>query len=409
MPSSPITPAAIRAWWSSRQGLDGSLAGRTAAEVLERAGWSRSVGGSGPYLALFARAGLSRQTIDAALASLSIHELPSARGCTYVVPASDYALALRAGQGRSEAAEISAAKKHLGVTDSEINKLCEAILKALSRGPLDPRDLKEATDGAVRNLGEAGKKRGITTTLSLGLGKLQASGDIRRVPTNGRIDQQRYSYALWSPSPARAIPDDEVAVELARRFFRWTGPATLANFAWWSGLPRKTTKAAAASLALVPLAAADDRLLFADDLDALRSHKPSAKPQISLVGSLDNLSHLRRDVAGLVDAEDSEVQALGEKGLQPLRGFGDLPHHAILDRGRLIGFWEYEVSSNSIVYATFQAPPAGLAEVIARTQAFVRDDLGDARSFSLDSPESRTGRIDALRGSTKKPKAKAKT
>jgi hypothetical protein len=33
-----------------------------------------------------------------------------------------------------------------------------------------------------------------------------------------------------------------------------------------------------------------------------------------------------------------------------------------------------------------------------RTEAFVRDELGDARTFSLDSPASRGGRLEALRG-----------
>ena len=34
-----MNEAVIRAWWAHRQGLDGSLAGATAAEVLERTGW----------------------------------------------------------------------------------------------------------------------------------------------------------------------------------------------------------------------------------------------------------------------------------------------------------------------------------------------------------------------------------
>ncbi len=72
-----------RAWWWQRQGLDGSLRGRAPAEVLARSGWARSVGGVGPYLALFARAGTTRAEVDAAVAALDIHELPAARGCSY--------------------------------------------------------------------------------------------------------------------------------------------------------------------------------------------------------------------------------------------------------------------------------------------------------------------------------------
>src|ERR1700684_31361 len=37
----------IRAWYAHRQGLDGSLDGKSAAEVLGRVGWARSVGGTG--------------------------------------------------------------------------------------------------------------------------------------------------------------------------------------------------------------------------------------------------------------------------------------------------------------------------------------------------------------------------
>jgi hypothetical protein len=38
-----------------------------------------------------------------------------------------------------------------------------------------------------------------------------------------------------------------------------------------------------------------------------------------------------------------------------------------------------------------------LHDTIGRTETFVRDQLGDARSFSLDSPESRGPRIAALK------------
>src|SRR5207249_4816259 len=88
----------LQAWWSSRQGLDGSLAGTPPAEILARSGWARSVGGVGPYLTLFSRGGVSREAADAAVAKLQVHELPSARGCTYVVPSEDFALGLKLGQ-----------------------------------------------------------------------------------------------------------------------------------------------------------------------------------------------------------------------------------------------------------------------------------------------------------------------
>lgn len=286
----------IRAFRWKRQEL-GAVRKASTAEVIEHTGWMRSVGGAGPYLGLFARAGISREDVDADVAALKIHELPAARGCTYVVPAADFALALRAGQGF--ASDYHVARKHLGVTETEIEKLCEGIERELSRAPLDPAQLKDALGGAVRNLGEAGKKRGVTTTLPVALGLMQSWGEIRRVPVNGRLDQQRYRYARWS----LRIPkwtDEEVAIELARRYFRWAAPATAAQFQWWAGLGARAAKAAVAEL----------------------------KP---------------------------------------------------------------------IVRGMFGKATAGIDQALKRTEAFIREQLGDARSFSLDSPESRAPRIAALR------------
>ena len=72
--------------------------------------------------------------------------------------------------------------------------------------------------------------------------------------------------------------------------------------------------------------------------------------------------------------------------------------HAILDRGRLIGFWEYDAEAAAIVWATFGAKKTkALQAAVDATEAYVRDQLGDARSFSLDSPKSRRPKIEALK------------
>ena len=118
--------------------------------------------------------GLGRAAVDAAVAALDIHELPGARGCTYVVPARDFALALKVGQAFG-GGEMNLARK-LGVTDKDVDKLCEKVLAALAKGPLDPEALKAAAGSAVKNLGEAGKKKGLTSTLPVALGRLQQSG-----------------------------------------------------------------------------------------------------------------------------------------------------------------------------------------------------------------------------------------
>ncbi len=386
-------------WWWAKQGLDGSLKGALPGAVLAKTGWARSVGGAGPYLTLFARAGTSREATDAAVANLEVYELPSARGCTYVVPAEDYALALKVAQPSSEV-PIAQAKKYLDVTDRELETLYEAVRTALSaNGPLNPNQLKEACGGAVRNLGEAGKKRGQSTTLPLALGYLQTQGEIRRVPENGRLDQQRYAYARWAPNPLAgfSLSLEEAHVELARRYFRWIGPATLAEFQWFSGLGVAASKAAVAPLGLVPVEDGSLYLAFPDEVEAYAAFQVPAEPQFALVSGLDGMLLLRRDMSELLTPEDRQHPIYTEKGGAPAGGLSDSPFNVILDRGRIIGFWEYDPEVGQVAWMTFGAPPGGLREEVARTEAYAREQLGDVRSFSLDSPASRAPKLAWLR------------
>lgn len=345
MATAKLDAATLRAWWFQRQGLDGSLAGKPPAEALETTGWARSVGGVGPYLTLFARAGTTREAADAGVAKLEIHELPAARGCTYVLPAADFALGLKLGQPFTDSEGKVAAK--LGVTEKELAKLSEAVLKVLAKGPLEPEALKEAAGGAVRNLGEEGKKKGLTTTLPVALGRLQSSGDIRRVPTNGRLDQQRYRYTLWRPNPLEKFKPslEECHVELARRYWRWTGPATLAEFQWFSALGAKVSKTAVEALKLVSLGDGDERLLFPGDRETLLSFRPPREPRYALVSSVDGITLLRRDVAGLLEEKD--------RNFEMVRSVADLPSHAIVDRGRIVGLWEYDPETQTVAWASF--------------------------------------------------------
>ena len=390
----PPPVSKLRAWWSHRQALDGRLEVAAPSSVLAQTGWARSVGGIGPYLALAARAGTSREAADAAVASLAIHELPAARNCTYVVPAADFALALAAGAGCAN--ELKTARK-LGVTEKEIARLSEAVLKALAKGPLEPDGIREAAGGAVRNLGGEGKKKGLSTTLPVALEQLQTRGDIRRVPVNGRLDQQRYAYTLWRPNPLAhwKLRADETMVELARRYFAWAGPATIGEFQWFSALSLKAAKAAIEPLGLERLAPpGDDRMLLPEDLEEFQTFQAPEEPQYRLVASIDAISLLRRNLKTIVEPADMERMVTRERARGELM---DLPSHAIMDRGRVVGIWEYDPAAESIAWLPFIPRNRELEKAVTRTGEYVRSQLGDARGYSLDSPKSRSPRIAALR------------
>ena len=207
---------------------------------------------------------------------------------------------------------------------------------------------------------------------------------------NGRLDQQRYKYTLWRPNPLRnfKLSGDQAYTELGRRYFEWIGPATLAEFQWFSALGVKAAKAALEPLKLEPIAAGDDRLMVPSDRAKLEAFKPAKDPYYVLTSGIDSMILLRRDVKSLLDAKDQTRDFFAEP---------DLPSHAILDRGRIVGLWEYDTASDSIAWMAFVKKDKALQDAVARTEQYVREQLGDARSFSLDSPKSRVPRIAALR------------
>ncbi|HSO90016.1 MAG TPA: crosslink repair DNA glycosylase YcaQ family protein, partial [Arthrobacter sp.] len=391
-PARTLTRERLRAWAWHKQGLDGSLAGCTAEQVFARAGWARSVGGANPYLTLFARAGIRREQVDADVLAHRILELPTARGCTYVLGRDDFAWALTLSRDAAEAAVKVVGR--LGVDRGEIALLEEQVLHTLAEAaaPMDPRQLKEELGESVRNLGEEGKRKGATTTLPTALGILQSQGRIRRVPATGRLDQQRYAYELWNlpPSP---LDDDQARTELIRRYLGWTGGATFKQSQWFTAFTVAQSKAALASVGAVevPTAAGETLWMLPDDVEQLAAFQEPEEEQIQLLAGTDSLALLRRNAADLLAEEDQHMNIPGSLALQ-----ADLPDHPIVDRGRIIGLWQYDPGTERIAPWVFRAPTAAVTRRIAEIEDWIREDLGDFRAFSLDSPASRQARIDAL-------------
>lgn len=391
----------FRAWWARRQGLPARLTGQAPTEVLSSTGWARTVGSANPYLTLFSRAGIDRAAADRAVATVEICELPSARGCTYLLPADDFAVGLAAGAGAPRG-ELATAVKHLDVTEAEIDRLGAAVLAAVTEAdePLTPQALRERLGDTVRSLGEAGKKRGVTSTLPLALGLLQASGDLRRVPIDGRLDQQRYGYRRWDPSPLAGTESDpdELALELARRYFAWAAPATIAHFRWFTGLSAAVAKRAVAAAELTELV--DGWLLPSDLADEFEAFTAPTDPEYALVGWIDGIHLLHRDLGRLLDPKDADRPS----ALEPKKKLGDLkdpPFQLIIDRGRIIGLWDFDPSTDTIARQLFVPENKALRTAIADTERFVAEQLGDAKGSSQDSLKARSAAVDALLASTR--------
>ena len=152
-------------------------------------------------------------------------------------------------------------------------------------------------------------------------------------------------------------------------------------------------------LEAIEIAPGDQRFFLPGDRAKFDAFKPPKEPRYSLLGSIDSLFLLRNDFRGALEPKDLERKVLVNSGMKSLGALTDLPSHAIVDRGRLVGLWEYDPATESIAWVSFVKKDKELKLAVTRTENFVRDQLGDARSFSLDSPKSRSPRIAALRQS----------
>jgi hypothetical protein len=185
-----------------------------------------------------------------------------------------------------------------------------------------------------------------------------------------------------------------VDVELARRYFAWAAPASLKHFRWFSGRTLAAAKKAIESLDLQAIDGTD--LLLPKEIAAeFEAFTVPGKPSYALVAGIDGIHLLHRDLPRLLDPADAQRPAPGGKAT--LGAEADPPCHLIVDRGRIAGLWEFDVDAGKIVYQFFGEEDEALREAVAATEEFVRDDLGDARSFSLDSPKSRAPRLAALK------------
>ena len=176
--------------------------------------------------------------------SFEIHELPSARGCTYVLPAPDFALGLRVGE------EFSTGEMRLGPQAGghrrgnhearvpQYSMLCGMIRCRLT-------EIRERTGSASRSLGPEGAKKGLTTTLPLALGRLQVDGTDSTSPNQRQTRPAALSLRAVETEPHGprfGCLSRSLTPSLARRYFRWIGPATLSEFQWFSGLGVKCSQ-----------------------------------------------------------------------------------------------------------------------------------------------------------------------
>jgi hypothetical protein len=150
---------------------------------------------------------------------------------------------------------------------------------------------------------------------------------------------------------------------LAATFFRQAGPATVENFTTWTALSQRDAKAAMQRLPLVPVAVEG----FSEEAWVLE----------------DELSRLREPVPPTRGAD-----RLGDARHMFMRG--------LFEGDRLVGLWEFDPEAEAVVFGTFDTlAPKRRKQVQALAEdvgTFLREELGHARAFVIDTDEAIRGR-----------------
>lgn len=164
--------------------------------------------------------------VERALAERSIVRSWPMRGTLHFVAAADARWMIELLAPRAAAAAAGRLRA-LEIDDAVLGRARRALVASLEGG----RHLTRADAHRVleRARIRTGAQRGLTI-----LWKLAHEGLL----CFGAREGKQHTFVLmdeWLP-PAKRLPREEALAELARRYFAGHGPATLRDFAWWSGM-----------------------------------------------------------------------------------------------------------------------------------------------------------------------------
>jgi hypothetical protein len=227
------------------------------------------------------------------------------------------------------ALKMNARHRELGLDEATFVHARKVIEGELHDGQPRPRPaLRQALDDA--GIPTAGQ-RGIHI-----LGRLAQEGLICIGPRQGK--QQTFVLLdEWLP-PGRKLSREEALAELARRYFTSHGPATLADYTWWSGLAAAEARV---GLEMVKSQLAHETIskkdYWYDPAAAIGGDTPS--PTAHLLPFLDEYLVAYKDRSAAVA---QEYHALVDSG-------NVIFHQPIVIDGHVVGIWTRKLNKRSVV------------------------------------------------------------
>jgi len=207
-------------------------------------------------------------------------------------------------------------------------------------------------------LAQALTKSGVRADGTQRLAHLVMHAELDGLICSGPRRGKQFTYALLDERvpPAKKLSRDEALIELARRYFATRGPATIDDFAWWSGLTRTDSKRAVEGQATLEQTTISDRKYwFQPSPRTVKSGSPVAR----LLPNYDEYFIGLKDRAAI----QTKLDMADAKGtLSFLRG-----HIATID-GQIVGGWGRTLKGKSAILTVRPLIQLGEAEHAAITR-----------------------------------------
>ncbi len=222
-------------------------------------------------------------------------------------------------------------RKH-GLTPELLSRAAGVLEKALEPGQLQTRE----------QLQEALHKAGISVSGNA-LAYVVMNAELEGLVCSGPRQGKKFTYALLdrAAGPAAPFHREEALARLAQRYFASRGPATVRDFAYWSGLPARDARLGASSL--------DSRFQKAltDGGEELLFQEPPALPRGPEVSFL------------LPDYDEYGMGYQNRDAMAPIFEPEQPPSpysHWLIVAGRLAGTWQFSAKDRGQAAVTPYAP-----------------------------------------------------
>lgn len=225
----------------------------------------------------------------------------------------------------------------LELDPTRFTRIHEVLVKALQDGEqLTREDLRGALEQA-----------GIATQSALRMSYILMHAELDGLICSGPRRGKQFTYMLLDERvpQARRLEREEALAELVRRYFVSHGPATLKDFAWWSGLRIADARS---GLEMVKHQLAQE-VIGNQTYWASTATPPTkdASQAAYLLPNYDEYTISYRDHSAVFDASH----------------LGDLVFsHMIVLQGQVVGTWKRSLKKNSVIIETNTFAPLAPAE-----------------------------------------------